>query len=229
MALLGTSKKVKKSKSVGTLTRVLYLAPATESGYNVCPASTAGCRAACLGHSSGMMVMPTHKLARIRKTKLYYSDRPGFFAQLRKDVDATVRAAEREGLLPSIRLNGSSDLPWEVSGIMGDYPAVQFYDYTKIKRRAMASSQVGWPSNYALVFSRSGANDADCLDVLKSGGNVAVVFDHKAPLPATWEGYPVVDGDTHDARFLDVRGVVIGLTAKGAAKKDRSGFVVRAE
>jgi hypothetical protein len=38
-------------------------------------------------------------------------------------------------------------------------------------------------------------------------------------------GMSVVDGDADDLRFLDGRGVVVGLKAKGPAKKDTSGFV----
>jgi len=231
-ALLGTSHKVKLSESIGVLTRVLYLSPSDESGINVCQFATDGCRKACLGHSSGMMVYPTHKVARKRKTLMYFRERPAFFAQLRKDIAATVRAASREGLTPSVRLNGSSDLPWERSGIMAEYPGVAFYDYTKNKSRALAQTGPNWPSNYRLVFSRSGENDQDCLDVLAAGGNVAVVFGAKkgTPIPATWRGYRVIDGDEHDYRYGEARGIVIGLRAKGAAKKDfTSGFVVRGE
>jgi hypothetical protein len=53
--------------------------------------------------------------------------------------------------------------------------------------------------------------------------NVAVVFD---TLPTTYLGRPVVNGDDTDLRFLDPQGVVVGLKAKGRAKKDTSGFTV---
>jgi hypothetical protein len=229
MALLGTSHKVKLSELVGILTRVLYLAPAYESGINVCQFMTVGCRAACLGHSSGMMVYPTHKRARIRKTLAYFHDRPAFLAELRRDIEATIRAADRAGFLASVRLNGASDLPWERCGIIQDFPAVQFYDYTKNVKRALASiADPSWPKNYRLVFSRSGENSAECLSVLAAGGNVAVVFSTKKgnPLPSTYHGFPVIDGDEHDARFIEAPGAVVGLRAKGKAKGDRSGFVV---
>jgi hypothetical protein len=56
------------------------------------------------------------------------------------------------------------------------------------------------------------------------GVNVAVVFD----LPPTeWRGLEVVNGDLHDFRYLDRKGVVVGLKAKGKARKDTSGFVVQ--
>jgi hypothetical protein len=79
------------------------------------------------------------------------------------------------------------------------------------------------PTRYHVTFSRSETNDADCILVLKNGGNVAVVFSGE--LPASWYGFPVVDGDETDGRPNDARGVVVGLTAKGKAKRDASGFV----
>jgi hypothetical protein len=81
------------------------------------------------------------------------------------------------------------------------------------------------PSNYSLTFSRSETNESQCLDVLARGGNVAVVFRSKT-LPTHWNGFPVINGDENDLRFLDPKGVVVGLTAKGKAKSDTSGFVV---
>ena len=45
-------------------------------------------------------------------------------------------------------------------------------------------------------------------------------------LPSMFKGLKVIDGDTHDMRFLDEDNVVVGLKAKGKAKKDYSGFVI---
>jgi hypothetical protein len=56
------------------------------------------------------------------------------------------------------------------------------------------------------------------------GGNIAVVFDE---LPNTYLGKTVVNGDDTDVRFLDGQNVVVGLKAKGRARKDSSGFVVK--
>ena len=68
-------------------------------------------------------------------------------------------------------------------------------------------------------------------EALASGVNVAVVFNTRKgkALPTTWNSLPVIDGDAHDLRFLDPRtphGIIIGLRAKGRARKDTSGFVV---
>lgn len=136
--------------------------------------------------------------------------------------------------MPAVRLNGTSDLPWEnVKGadgktIMEQYPNVQFYDYTKNPSRMDQYIKGGMPKNYHLTFSRSETNDAATMQILKDGGNAAVVFDTKRgrPLPTEWNGYKVIDGDETDVRFLDDKSTVIGLRAKGKAKKDTTGFVL---
>jgi hypothetical protein len=37
----------------------------------------------------------------------------------------------------------------------------------------------------------------------------------------------VIDGDVDDVRWMDEQGVVVGLRAKGLAKKDDTGFVIK--
>ena len=119
---------------------------------------------------------------------------------------------------------------WElgIKSIIKAFPDVQFYDYTKSAHRAVKSlTNELWPSNYRLTFSYSGSNLDDSIKVLGLGGNVSVVFGGERP--KAWNGFPVIDGDLHDLRFIDPRGTVVGLKAKGEAKKDTSGFVVRQE
>jgi hypothetical protein len=163
--------------------------------------------------------MSSVQAGRQRKTDLFFENRALFFEQLRSDIRALVRKAGRDGMIPAVRLNGTSDLPWESIrdprtglSIIAQFPDVQFYDYTKDERRIGAT-----PANYDLTFSRSEVNDDACKRVLDKGGRVAVVF-RSVPLD-------VIQGDGTDARFLEGPGVV-GLTPKGAAKKDTSGFVL---
>ena len=217
--------KTVKGEKLGYLTGILYLAPAHESGVmNICPMSTEGCRKDCL-YTAGRGVFTAIIAARVRKTQWLASDREGFMAQLRKDIGSLVTRAKREGLTPAVRVNGTSDLPWLAQAMAVEFPAVQFYDYTKIPRPWARTL-----SNYHLTFSLSESNYVDALEVLRQGMNVAVVFNVKRgqPLPDTWNGVPVVDGDAHDLRFLDAHrlALVVGLRAKGRARKDTgSGFV----
>ena len=79
------------------------------------------------------------------------------------------------------------------------------------------------PKNYSLTFSRKENNQDACKRVLSRGGNVAAVF---RDVPEKWEGKACFDGDASDLRFLDPRGVIVALKAKGKAKQDLSGFVI---
>ena len=215
--------KTVKGQGRGYMTAILYLAPADESGYEVCAMASAGCRKACL-NKAGMGAFSTVQAARIAKTRLYFEDREAFMAQLVSEVRAFIRKAIKLGLIPVVRLNGTSDIPWErvpVEGkanIMELFPSVQFYDYTKRHNRR------NLPANYHLTFSLAEDNDSRAGAAATNGANIAVVF-RTDKFPTTFMGMPVVDGDADDLRFLDGRGVVVGLKAKGPAKKDTSGFV----
>jgi len=225
MKLLTTQNyKTIKGEKLGVLTGILYLAPAKLSGFEVCPKRSAGCTASCL-YSAGMGAFSNVQKARIQKTLFYFGDRPKFLELIKQDIKKLQKQAKKDGQRLAIRLNGTSDLNWLQHDIFASFPDVQFYDYTKVFNRLTKEI----PSNYHLTFSKSENNDSECVQALKLGFNVAVVFDTKKgeQLPETWNGFPVYDGDETDARFLDPRGgYVIGLRAKGQAKKDASGFVV---
>ncbi len=220
--------KTSKGEKLGYLTGILYLAPAEESGVmNTCQFASEGCKQDCL-FTAGRGVFESVYKARVKKTLWLASDRAGFLEQLRKDVRALVKSAKRQKLTPAIRLNGTSDLAWLPMQLSAEFPDVQFYDYTKLPH-----PQTRTRPNYHLTFSRSESNSAAVLDALAHGVNVAMVFDTKRgrPLPQSWKGYTVIDGDLHDLRFLDgYQGAVIGLRAKGKARKDSpakgSGFVL---
>ena len=218
-------------------TSILYLSPADSSGVNICPASSPGCRAACL-NTAGRGAMGSVQAGRMRKTRLFLDDRAEFMRQLVADLTTIANRQERTSIRQAVRLNGTSDLAWEsipciVNGVvwtnvMSAFPQLTFYDYTKLPARASAARVGGdpdFPSNYHLTFSRSEVNDRVAKLVAKTGTNIAVVFQGER-LPTTWFGRPVIDGTEHDMRFLDPKGVVVGLLAKGKAKKDDSGFAI---
>lgn len=221
---VGTDAKTSKGEAFGWSTAILYLAPAREAGRgDVCANRSAGCTAACL-FSAGRGKFSNVKSARIRKTRLFFDDVAEFKRQLFADISAFVASCERNGKRACVRLNGTSDISWERLGVFAAFPSIQFYDYTKSPIRALQAAARSIAPNYHLTFSRSESNEANALDVLRAGGNVAVVF--ASALPSAWQGFPVVNGDESDLRFLDARNVVVGLKAKGDAKRDASGFVV---
>ena len=215
--------KTTKGEKLDILTGILYLAPAKISGYEVCPQRSIGCTLACL-YTAGMGIFSNVQKARINKTKMFFEDREAFLKILRKDIIALEKKAVKLGMKPAVRLNGTSDINWVRFNLMKDFPNVQFYDYTKVVKNLTKSIP-----NYNITFSRNEANDDDCIEALKKGFNVAVVFSTKKgeELPVRWQNYPVVDGDETDVRFLDNSGSIVGLRAKGQAKKDRLGFVIK--
>mgnify|MGYP001243318650 CR=1 FL=1 len=222
-SLLSTSTKVKKSAAAGTLTRILYLTPGP-----FCPGATPGCLAACNGHSSGRMPLEDSTHARDKRTAFFIEHRELFLARLEAELHILAVDARILGLAPSVRLNGTSDLAWErlAPQLFERFPQVAFYDYTKLLPRMLRflRADASWPRNYHLTFSEAPSDDTN-RRILDSGGNVAVPFWPE--LPPTYLDHPVLDGDRHDARFLDLPRHVIGLRAKGLAKVDLSGFTKR--
>lgn len=239
MKLLSTGNpKVLKGQAQGYNTYILHLAPANVSGYETCAKRTAGCTAACLNTAGrgGMFKRgeSTNVIqeARKRKTRMFFENRVEFMTLLVKDIELAIKQSARIGLIPVFRLNGTSDLAFEkyevvrngqlFRNVFAAFPEVQFYDYTKILGRKVKDIP-----NYQLTFSAADGNDSDVYKAIAEGLNVAVVFGVKKtdPLPTEYVGREVFDGDESDLRFLDPKGVVVGLYAKGKAKKDTSGFV----
>jgi hypothetical protein len=239
MKLLSTGNpKVLKGLKEGFNTYILHLAPASLSGFNTCPKATEGCKAACLNTAGrgGMFkkgaTTNTIQEARIRKTAFFFEERAGFMEWLVADIKLAIKQSAKKGLIPVFRLNGTSDLSWEKYEIIRDgklyrnifaaFPDVQFYDYTKVLGRKTSNIK-----NYHLTFSAADGNDNDVAKAINQGYNIATVFGIKKtlPMPEEYMGLPVFNGDESDLRFLDPKGVVVGLYAKGKAKKDESGFV----
>jgi hypothetical protein len=230
--------KILKGLKQGFNTYILHLAPADVSGYQTCPKATAGCKSACLNTAGrgGMFkkgeTTNTIQQARIRKTKMFFENRIEFMAQLVKDIELGIKQSIKKDLVPVFRLNGTSDLSFEkyevvrngvlYRNIFDAFADIQFYDYTKVLGR-----KVNGIKNYSLTFSAADGNDNDVSKAINQGYNIATVFGIKKtePMPEYYNGLPVFNGDESDLRFLDPKGVIVGLYAKGKAKKDTSGFV----
>ena len=227
----GNAKTI-KGEARGYITYGLHLAPSNLSGFNVCRDASEGCAAACL-NTAGHGAMSSVQKARIAKTHLFFADKQRFLEMLWQEVESSIKSAGRKNMTPCFRLNLTSDLPWEKikfngQSVMESFPDYQFYDYSKSEARACHFAAGLMPSNYHLTYSRSEvSNVIELVALLQSQVNVAIVFADA--LPFSWQGFQVIDGDSDDLRFLDKRGVVVGLKAKGKGKIDSTGFVLQPE
>ena len=228
--------KVAKNAKENIFGTVLHLAPADLSGYEVCPMRSEGCTAACLHSSGNPAYFENKQKSRVARTKAYFEHRHEFMNLLAIETSNHIAKAKQKKMKPSIRLNGTSDIPFErVKFKLEDWVAerigrkgstifeifndVQFMDYTKRHNRN------NLPSNYYLTFSLNEVNQEHAKSMLDKGINVAVVFSGK--LPTEFMDHPVIDGDAHDARFLDPSPCIVGLKVKGKGRQDDSGFVVQ--
>jgi hypothetical protein len=209
-------------------TYILYMAPSDiVKGINLCPFASIGCKRSCL-YSSGRGKFSNVQLSRINKSKFWGFDRANFYIQLGNELLSIHDKAVKKGNKIAIRLNGTSDIDHlyllerytGINFLDSTFTNFYFYDYTKNPNHISRYKNTA----YKITFSRSESNEAEALHILKNGGNVAIVFSNT--LPEHWNGYKVINGDETDLRYFDPVNIVVGLIAKGDAKKDKSGFVV---
>lgn len=229
----GNAKTIKSDRSnKGFLTAILYLLPYNLSGHNVCKkaVSPKSCGIYCLNRS-GRGFTNVVQNARKAKTKLLFEDRSLFKKLLFEDLRKFVLLCKNKNVKPALRLNGTSDLDWDeiFPELKSEFPEIMRYEYTKViaKMKRWLDTNPS-PKNFHLTFSRHEKNEKQCKEVLEKGGNVAVVFKDKK-FPKEFLGkYKVRNGDKTDLRFLEGRkSLIIALYAKGRAKHDTTGFVVR--
>lgn len=213
-------------------TLVFMGSPAKSAGVgNLCPASTAGCRANCLGPHSGHAALDD-QIPRIRhaRTWLLVQDPADAAVLMTHEI---CQAVARYGPI-AVRLNGDTDLRWELCApraltLWHTAGVDRLYDYTKFTPALRGPR----PPHYHLTYSWSERMTGDEVRwFARHGANVAVPFmvNKGRDLPATFYGVPVIDGDLTDDRTTDPQGVVVGLRVKGRkARQDRSGFIVRLE
>ena len=152
---IGNDAKTVKGEKRGYLTGILYLAPANESGINVCPFSSAACRHDCL-YTAGHGSFDSVKRARIVKTQYFHRDRAAFLEQLGIEIVKLKAKAARQEMVPCLRLNGTSDIEWhklQGGALMERFSDVQFYDYTPNHVRFIAldgrATSAELPSNFS--------------------------------------------------------------------------------
>ena len=215
--------KTVKGQKKGYKTAILYLAPSTQSGFQVCPMASEGCKKACL-YTAGHGAFSNVQQGRINKTRWFMQDRQTFLTQLKKEISNHIKNCDKKGYIPCVRLNGTSDISWENYDIIQAFPNVQFYDYTKIYKRALKYVNGHLPSNYHITYSLNEDNRKEAFEILRLRGNISAVF--RKYLPKDYNGYKVINADDTDLRFTDDFNIIAGLVAKGQAKKDYSGFVL---
>jgi hypothetical protein len=221
-----SSTKTIKGESIGYLTGIVYLVPDAK----LCPhAKLAGCLAACL-NSAGRGAFNSVQAARHAKTQFFYQHQQAFMLCLAADIWSLVRRAAKLGLVPLVRPNGTSDIPYENIPVLKGknlfqlFPGVQFYDYTKHPSRNLTGKTAG---NYDLTYSFSGLTPKNVTikGLTNSSNNrVAVVFSRQADIPSKFRTWDVIDGDNTDVRHIEPKNVVVALYAKGKARHDNSGF-----
>ena len=180
--LLNIDKNAKtvKGQKEGYRTAILYLAPSTQSGFQVCPMASEGCKKACL-YTAGHGAFSNVQQGRINKTRWFMQDRQSFLTQLKKEISNHIKNCDKKGYIPCVRLNGTSDISWENYDIIQAFPNVQFYDYTKIYKRALKYVNGQYPSNYHITYSLNEDNKKEAFEILKLRGNISAVFRKYLP------------------------------------------------
>jgi hypothetical protein len=231
--LLTTNPKVEKSPDTDEkyLVQILHLAPSFASLFNTCSKATLGCGTNCLNESGHgqkhMMHKGTHAVhvARVIRTLIWFRYRDQFKVKFQRELDSQRVKAHRLGATPVVRPNGTSDLRFESlwPELFNDNPDVVFYDYTKDIGR-----NVSHIPNYSLCYSVSEESTDMSIELAFSNGMNCVVvgrLKRNDKKPESYMGRAAIDGDSHDLRFLDPKGVFVILFAKGHAYNDKTGFV----
>ena len=211
--------KVAKNMKLDVLTIPHNLSPARESGFE-----------ACLHTAGNPVYLPAKLNARIQRTLAFFKCREAYLALMAYELQAHLVKADKLGMEAAARLNTTSDIEWQAMrlncgrNLFELFPSIQYYDYTKIIKRAIKWASGKLSPNYHITFSKNESNDDHVRQALLVGCNVAICFDE---LPESYMGIDVFNGDLSDYRPSDPLGVVIGLRAKGLARSDTSGFTVR--
>lgn len=226
-----------KAFKYGELVYTIYLAPATMSGYEVCPGRTPECTALCLnesGHNRGCYTSNHINDSRVKKTQMFFENHDLFCRWVVRDIEAGLSKAKKENKRFSVRINNTSDIsPEQIyikengvkKNILELFPEVQFYDYSKVAGRVQLMKK--YP-NYDITYSYNGMNWDQCEKMLNNNVRVSVVFDH---IPDRFRGFNVINGDQYDMRYLDPKNVIIGLKYKKTRNTpdENTTFVVRAK
>ena len=234
----GTTNAKTSKNSLETF--ILYMSPADQNskGADLCPFRSKGCTSACL-YTAGRGKFNNVQRDRMNKSEYFIRDKKTFLSQLALELKAINKRQLKKGTTAAIRLNGTTDVDflYLLKNRVGldalQLEGLVFYDYTKDPHRVKRYAG----TNYTLTFSRAEDNEPQALEILKNSGIVSAVFAEK--LPQFYKGFEVFDGDKADDIMIKAskavkvlkrtrkgQGLILGLKAKGDAKKDTSGFVI---
>lgn len=215
------------------LVYTIYLAPGNMSGYEVCAGRTPECTALCLNESGHNRMDAKRNFinrSRIAKTQMFFENHEFFTRWVIRDIQAGITRAKKAGMRFSVRINNTSDISPELlwikengvkKNILELFPDIQFYDYTKVMGRLRLMNK--YP-NYDLTYSYNGSNMETCVQLLKAGIKVAMVFEK---VPESFNGFKVINGDLYDMRYKDEPGVIVGLKFKKVRDNTFNSFVIR--
>lgn len=231
--LLSANSKLKKAagryRAIG-----LAMAPwKFAGGGNLCAMASAGCVEACNGLWAGMNVTTSTRFALIGRARLYLEFRALFLRKLSTELARFESLCIRTGRIPAVRLNVSTDIPWEkvAPQIFAERSKTRFYDYSAYS----PESRGVLPPNYQLCHSWKEHSTFSYVEsVISAGRNIVVPFDSAyAPARHLFGALPesvvfvdrltgreltvrTVNGDRHDIRLRDTdgAGVVVALHGK---------------
>jgi len=211
-------------------TYILYLSPYKQNSKNInlCPKASEGCISSCL-FTAGRGKFSNVAKSRINKSNYYVENKEGFLGQLYRELFKIDLVAFKQNKKIAIRLNGTSDIDFIGQlekkfneNIFKAFPNLIFYDYTKILGKIEKYKN----KPYYLTFSRSeNTENEEILKALNFGANVSVVFSSNE-LPVNFLGAKVINGDLSDIEMIYNKSKILGLKAKGSAKKDLTNFVI---
>ena len=253
--LFGENHKTLSSAGVGYKTIGISMAPSHHSGYkhDMCPNSSKECRENCLGmKAGGNRQFPFDTLrAKILRTHFIHEHPEEAARLMHHEISQNEKAAHAIGYKSGIRMNVTSDVPYEhlmprkffsSHQDSADKPGSQFYDYTKMHGR-LGHKDI--PPNYFVSLSHTGtghgeSNDKQAVKHLNNGGVVSMVYQrgHNVPHPTHVEDvqsgkrWKIANGDNDDNVFdrhaaagvQPGEGVVSGLALKGVSNQQAGHF-----
>ena len=109
---INSDPKTIKGLKKGYITAIIYLSPHKKSGKNLCAFASPGCIDACLDIAGRGKMNFTQK-ARLKRSHFFTKDKINYLNNVVLRISNFIQYAKNKNLIPVIRLNGTSDIPYE--------------------------------------------------------------------------------------------------------------------